>query len=68
MELVKVESSNINAIGYDGGLIVEYKSGVKYKYDAPEEIYTQLVESMSKGSFMNQKVKGVYNYTKLENK
>lgn len=67
--MVKVESSNINAVGYDtsfGGLIVEYKSGAKYMYEkVPMEVYENLLKAESKGRFINESVKGKFEYKKL---
>lgn len=69
IELVKVQSSNINAIGYDAlneELIVEYTSGVKYKYKkVPKEINQKLTEADSKGRFMNAEVKDKFEFERL---
>lgn len=66
MELVEVVSSNIKRVGYDEKcLLVEYSSGVKYRYlDVPRSVYKNLLESDSKGKFMNSEVKGKYEYIK----
>ena len=67
--MVKVESSNISAVGYDtsfGSLIVEYKSGNKYQYkNVPYELYENLLKAESKGRFMNENVKGRFEYDRL---
>lgn len=70
MELVEVISSNIKRIGYDEKkLIVEYKSGAKYFYkNVPRNLYKKLLESESKGRFMNSEIKGHYEYEKFEEK
>lgn len=67
MELKEVVSSNIKRIGYtDNNLIVEYLSGTKYKYkNVPKEVYDQLLESDSKGRFMNSNIKSKYEYERL---
>lgn len=66
IELKEVVSSNIAKAGFDNGLVVEYKSGVKYKYkDVPEELYEQFLKAESKGSFMNKYIKGTYDFEKL---
>ena len=67
MELREVKSSNIRRIGYeDNNLIVEYLSGTKYKYKkVPKEIYDAMLESDSKGRFMNSVIKGKYDYEKV---
>lgn len=67
--MVKVESSNISAVGYDmnfGSLIVEYKSGNKYQYkNVPYELYENLLKAESKGRFVNENVKGKFEYNRL---
>ena len=68
-EMVKVESSNINAVGYDmsfGSLIVEYKSGSKYQYkNVPYELYENLLKAESKGRFVNENVKSKFEYNRI---
>lgn len=60
----EVESSNVKAIGYEtetNTLKVEYKSGLKYEYsDVPANVFDELLESVSKGKYMNQNIKGQY--------
>ena len=67
--MIKVESSNINAVGYDtsfGGLVVEYKNGNKYMYEkVPMEVYENLLKAESKGRFINESVKGKFEYKKI---
>lgn len=64
MELREVESSNISKIGYDtDALIVEYKSGARYKYEGvPKALYEEFLTADSKGRFMNSNIKGKYTY------
>lgn len=63
-----VESSNIISVGYDettSNLYVKYSSGT-YKYDnVKKSTYESLLTSPSKGRFMNQNIKGQYNYSKI---
>lgn len=67
MELREVLSSNIRKVGYDeGNLIVEYLSGTKYRYKkVPREVYEAMLESDSKGRFMNNSIKGKFEYEKI---
>lgn len=67
MELREVLSSNIRKIGYDSGdLIVEYLSGTKYRYKkVPKKLYEAMLESDSKGRFMNNSIKGKFEYEKI---
>ena len=67
-EMIFVDSSNIEAIGYDENnqeLHVQFLSGGYYVYhDVPREIFDDLVEAPSKGSYLNREIKGVYQYSK----
>lgn len=57
----KVESSNIEAIGYDAGkkeLRVQFPRGATYAYfDVPEHVFTELMAAESKGRHFRQYVK-----------
>ena len=66
MEFKDVQSSNIKRVGYENEeLVVEYLSGSRYRYKkVPKIIYESLLESDSKGKFMNSKIKGQYEYLK----
>ena len=68
MEFIKVKSSNIDKVAYDeGSLYVEYVSGGLYRYlDVPKEKYDALLESDSKGRFMNGIIKENQKYEKVE--
>ena len=63
-----VESSNILSVGYDettSSLYVNYPSGT-YKYDnVDKSVYESLLTSPSKGRFMNENIKGQYNYSRV---
>ena len=63
-----VDSSNIEAIGYDGTaqeLHVRFLSGATYIYHAvPQEAYDNLMASPSLGSYLNREIKGVFDFTK----
>lgn len=67
MELREVLSSNIRKVGYENGdLIVEYLSGTKYRYKkVPKNLYEAMLESDSKGRFMNYSIKGKFDYEKI---
>lgn len=60
----EVESSNVKAIGYETAtntLVVGYLSGLKYEYsNVPANVFDELLESVSKGKYMNQNIKGQY--------
>lgn len=67
-EMIFVDSSNIEAIGYDEDnqeLHVRFLSGACYIYNGvPRQIFDDLMEAPSKGSFLNRQIKVVYQYTK----
>lgn len=68
IELTYVDSSNIDAIGYDEDnqeLHVKFLSGGYYTYSGvPKEVFDELMNAPSKGSYLNREVKGVYQYAK----
>jgi hypothetical protein len=63
-----VESSNIISVGYDettSSMYVNYPSGT-YKYDGVDKsVYESFLTSPSKGRFMNENIKGQYNYSRV---
>ena len=67
-DMIYVDSSNIEAIGYDDDtreLHVQFLSGGYYIYhDVPRQIFDDLKFAPSKGSFLNREVKRVYQFTK----
>ncbi len=67
-EMIYVDSSNIEAIGYDAGaqeLHVQFLNGGYYVYqNVPRNVFDELMNASSKGSFLNREVKGVYQFTK----
>ena len=69
MQREPVESSNVRSVGYDVQtkvLEVEFKNGGVYQYkDVPQETYTGLMASNSKGQFLNANIKNDYVVTKL---
>lgn len=67
VEMNYVDSSNIEAIGYDNDaqeLHVRFLSGTTYIYHGvPSEVYENLMSAPSKGSFLNREIKRVYEFT-----
>jgi hypothetical protein len=67
-EMTYVDSSNIEAIGYDEDpqeLHVRFISGGYYVYhDVPRQVFDDLMRAPSKGSFLNREVKPIYRFTK----
>lgn len=69
MEKIKIEnSSNVEQIGYENGtLLVSFKNGTHYNYyDVPKQLFEDLKKAESKGKFLNENVKGKYEYAKLQ--
>lgn len=66
IQFTPVQSSNIISVGHDGtNLYVNYKSGT-YKYEnVDKSVYESLLTSDSKGKFMNENIKGKYNYSRV---
>lgn len=66
MELYAVESSMIQAFGYDTDaqmLLVIFNSGKTYRYfKVPPEVYQQLLASSFKGSYIRDFVIDCYPY------
>ena len=67
-DMIYVDSSNVEAIGYneDGQeLHVQFLSGGYYIYQGvPRDIFDGLMYAPSKGSFLNREVKGIFQFTK----
>lgn len=66
-ELRKVESSNIEAMGYTGtGLRVKFLSGATYDYPGvPESVVTEMFEAKSQGKFLNRVIKPLFEFKKV---
>lgn len=64
-----VLSTNIDMIGYDeekSELHVLFKSGYEYVYnEVPPAVYQEFLDSDSKGRYLNERIKGRYNYAKV---
>ena len=66
----RIQSSSVDAIGYDpasGKLYVRFiGSGHAYVYrGVPETVYQSLMGAESKGRFVNERIKGAYEYRRL---
>ena len=70
MNRISVESSNIESIGYDSNsknLEIEFNDHSVYRYyEVPEDVYEELMAAESKGSYLHQKIKGVYRYEQVD--
>ena len=65
-EMHYVDSSNVEAIGYDPDtreLHVHFKTSGNYVYAEVEEwVFSEFLQANSKGRYLNQMIKGVYDY------
>lgn len=69
MEMMPVNSSNIDSIGYDENtqtLRVRFLNGSLYEYrNVPLMEFEQLKQAPSKGSYLNRNIKGTYPYERV---
>jgi len=67
--MIKVKSSCISAVGYEsnfGDLIIEYNTGNRFAYQkVPYEMFQKLMKAESKGKFVNQFIKGKYDFRRI---
>ena len=67
--LLPVESSSIDAVGFDPAskrLYVRFRSGYTYVYyEVAKSVFDDLLGADSKGRFLNQEIKGAYDYRRL---
>jgi len=70
MDREPVASSNVESIGYDaaeGMLEVEFKGGAVYQYTGiPQELYAELCEAGSVGSFIHRRIKNAFACERIE--
>lgn len=61
-ELIEVNSSNVAAIGFDGGVLtVKYKNNRTYQYHGvPEDVFNEVLKAESVGQALAEKIKGQY--------
>lgn len=69
IQWTEVGSSNIAAIGSvanDPDLYVQFNNSSIYVYhDVPEDVVQAFYDADSKGKFLNEHIKGVYDYEKI---
>lgn len=67
MKMHPVDSSMINAIGYDQAsrtLFITFGSGKTYEYaDVPSEVFQDFLAADSKGQFFLAKIEDLYDYS-----
>jgi len=64
MEIIRVESSNLEAVGYaidEAKLEIDFKDGSAYEYyDVPQHVYDELMAADSKGKYAHRNIYKVY--------
>ena len=69
MERFPVSSSAISEIRYDPdiqALEIQYSNGGVYQYQGvPQDVFDQLMNASSKGTFINQQIKNSYVFVRL---
>ena len=69
VEWTLVDSSNVAAIGYEKeaeDLHVQFNSGSVYVYsNVPVEVFDNFKDADSKGRYLNENIKGVYDYIRI---
>lgn len=64
------KSGQIDSYGYDATtntLAVKYKAGGVYHYDGvPADVHAALCKAESAGKFLHAKIKGAYNFKKVD--
>ena len=70
MNMIPVNSSNIESIGYVGGssgtLYVAFHSGTLYSYaDVPRSVYEGLMNAPSHGKYFHAFIKNRYAYQRI---
>lgn len=70
MQLFQVQSSNVEAVGYDplsSTLRVQFKNGSIYDYEAvPQQKFVGLLAAESTGKFLNAEIKPHHRFVKID--
>ena len=69
MERIKVVSSSLKSVGYDGDhqvLEVEFLSGNVYQYlGVPQLLYEQLMVASSLGTFFSERIRNNFEFRQI---
>ena len=67
MRFVKVESSCVDSVGYEGKILyAKFNSGKVYAYiDVPVEKFVEMINSPSIGQFINKELKNNYDASEV---
>jgi hypothetical protein len=67
MEKQTLESTVVRAAGYTHVLEIEFLNGRIYQYfEVPKTIYTEFLDSDSKGRYFNAHIRGKFPYREIE--
>lgn len=61
-EMIDVESGNLDAVGYNGNtgeLLVRFNSGKTAAYQAPVQVFQELLAAPSKGQYFNSAIRSL---------
>lgn len=69
VRMIKVNSTNLSAVGYDSEtkiLTIEFNDGGLYEYyDVPQNVFDGLMSDSSKGSFFHRFIRDTYRTVKI---
>lgn len=69
-EMISVESSNVDSVGYDAAkrvVYIRFKDNALYAYyDVPNNIFDELLKSNSVGAYLHKNIKGKFKYEQIE--
>ncbi|MGI1833943.1 KTSC domain-containing protein [Bacillus altitudinis] len=68
MNLIPVNSSNLNAVGYDLHsqiLRIAFRNGTYDYYGVPESVYNGLMSAASLGKYHDRFIKNSYNFARV---
>lgn len=70
VEMIPIESSNIEGAGYNNKtkqLWVAFKGNKVYRYDlVPRKLFEELLQAESKGKYLNEHIKGNFKFVGYE--
>lgn len=68
MEMIKVNSSSLDSVGYDEKrkvLVIKFHNGVYEYFGLPKQIFLSLLDAPSKGKYFHDFIKESYPYKKI---
>jgi len=68
MEMIKVQSSNLDSVGYDEETktpVIKFHNGAYKYFGVPKQIFLNLLNASSKGEYHADFIKDVYRYQRI---